>query len=105
MVTLTDQNFEEEIKKSDKPVLVDFWAQWCRPCFVFGQILEKLAGEFEEKIILAKVNVDEAPITAQKYGVEKIPTLVLFKDGKPVSGFIGASSELIIKKWLEENLY
>ena len=104
MITLTDENFEEEIRKADKPVLVDFWAQWCMPCSVLGPILEKLAEEYKEKMILAKVDLDAAPLTAQKYRIEQIPTVILFKEGKPISGFIGVRPEPIIKNWLEENL-
>lgn len=104
MLTLTDQNFEKEIQNAEKPVLVDFFAEWCSPCSVLGPILEKLVEEFKGKFIFAKVNLDGAPITAQKYGIEKIPYIILFKEGKPVSGFSGVRPELIIKEWLEENL-
>jgi len=104
MLILNDQNFEEKIIGSDKPVLVDFWAGWCHPCFVMNPILEKLAEEFKEKFILAKVNLEKSPIIAQKYGINIIPTVLLFKDGKPVQGFVGVQPEEMIKKWLEENL-
>jgi len=104
MLNLTDQNFEEEIQKADKPVLVDFWAEWCTPCLVLSPILEKLAEEYKDKFVLAKVNLDTAPLTAQKYGIEQIPTVILFKNGKPISGFIGVRPEPVIKNWLEQNL-
>ncbi len=100
-IILTDENFEEEIKKANKLILVDFWATWCSPCLVLSPILEKLAQDYEDKISLAKVNVDETPQTAQKFGINQIPTVVLFKDGKPVSGFIGARPEPIVKEWLD----
>ncbi len=104
MIELTDQNFEEEIQRIDKPVLVDFFADWCTPCFVFTPILEKLAQEFEGKFILTKVNLDSLPLTAQKFGVDRIPTIILFKGGKPVSGFSGIRPEPIVKEWLENML-
>ena len=104
MITLTDENFEKEITNAPKPILVDFWAQWCSPCLILGPILEKLSEEYQDKFILAKVNLDEAPLTAQKYRIEQIPTVILFKEGKPISGFIGVRPEPIIKNWLEQNL-
>lgn len=101
---LTDQNFEKEIKNADKPVLVDFFASWCTPCFVLAPILEKISQEFGGKFILTKVNLDKVPLTAQKFGIDRIPTVVLFKEGKPVSGFFGLRPEPLIREWLEENL-
>jgi len=103
MLTLTDQNFEQEIKNAEKPVLVDFYTLWCQPCFVLSPILEKLAEEFKNKFILAKVNLDTIPLTAQKYRIERIPTVILFKEGKPVSGFIGVRPEPEIREWLEKS--
>ena len=103
-ITLTDENFEKEISNSPKPVLVDFWAEWCAPCLTLGQILEKIAEEYKEKIILAKVNLDTAPLTAQKYKIDRIPFVIFFNKGKPLSGFIGLRPEPIIKEWLEEIL-
>jgi thioredoxin len=100
---ITDENFEKEINK-DKPVLVDFFATWCEPCSMLAPILERLAEHFKGKVILVKANIDSAPIAAQKFGVEKIPTVILFKNGKPVSGFVGLLSETAIKSWLENML-
>jgi thioredoxin len=102
MLELTDQNFDEVIKKNKKPILVDFWAQWCMPCFILGPILEKVAQEYEDKLILAKVNLDNAPQISQRYGIEQIPTVVFFKEGKPTSGFIGVRPEPAIKEFLNE---
>jgi len=102
--TLTDQNFEQKIKNAEKPVLVDFYTLWCQPCFILSPILEKLANEFEEKLILAKVNLDTVPLVSQKYGIEKIPAVIFFKEGKAVSGFVGFQSEETIREWLKQNL-
>ena len=99
--TTTDENFEKEIARTYKFVLVDFIATWCEPCSILAPILEKISDEFKEKIILVKVDVKEAPLTAQKFRVEKIPTMVLFKDGKPISGFTGMVPEQSIKNWME----
>jgi len=104
MLELTDQNFEREIQGADKSVLVDFWAEWCMPCLVLGPILEKLAEEYKEKLILAKVNLDEASLIAQKYKIEQIPTVIFFNKGEPISGFVGVRPEKFIEEWLEENL-
>ena len=99
--TLNDANFEKEVNVPGKFVLIDFFAVWCGPCTVLGPILEKAAEQFKEKLILMKANLDDLPLTAQKFGVEKIPTVVLLKDGKPVSGFVGLVPENSIKEWLE----
>lgn len=103
-IVLTDQNFDKEIQESDKPVLVDFWATWCAPCNILSPILEKLAQEYEDKLVLAKVNVDEAQLVAGRYGINQIPTVVLFSKGKPVSGFIGARPEPAVKELLDKML-
>lgn len=96
----TDQNFEQEVLKSDKPVLVDFWAAWCGPCQMMGPIIEELAGEMKEKHKIGKLNVDENRETAVKYGVMSIPTLIIFKDGKVVKQLVGVQA----KESLEEEL-
>ncbi len=101
---LNDENFEKEIATSDKFIMVDFFATWCEPCSILAPILEKIAEEFKEKIVLMKANIDDSPLTAQKFGVEKIPTVMLFKNGKPVSGFVGLVPENSIKEWLENIL-
>lgn len=104
MLNLTDENFEEELKKAEKPVLVDFFASWCNPCRILSPIFEKLAAEYKDKIIFAKANVDAAPLTSQKFSIDKIPALILFKEGKPRNGFSGPRTESMIQEWLEENL-
>ena len=103
-IILTDKNFEEEIKTADLPVVVDFFAVWCEPCTVLGPILEKVAKDLDGKIILGKVNVNDAPATSQKFQVDRIPMVALFDKGKMVSGFIGMKTEDFIKSWLKETL-
>jgi len=104
MLNLTDENFEQEIQAADKPMVVDFMASWCSPCFVLGPILEKLAEEYKDKFILAKVSLEAAPLIAQKYGIERIPMVILFNGGKPISGFIGARPEPIVRELLDKML-
>lgn len=97
--TFTDQNFSEEVLKSDRPVLVDFWAPWCGPCKMMAPVIEELAKETEGKIKVGKLNVDENPQTAEKYGVLSIPTLILFKKGevaKTITGF--TAKEEVLKE-------
>ena len=94
----TDNNFEGEVLKSDKPVLIDFWAPWCGPCKAIGPIVEELAGQLKDSIKVMKLNVDENQKTAINYGVRSIPTLILFKDGKVLDTIIG----LVPKERLED---
>lgn len=99
---LTDGNFEKEINATDKFVLVDFFAVWCDPCSMLTPILEKIEKENGGNFILAKVNVNSAPLTAQKFNIDAIPNVILFKNGKPISGFVGLKTESNIKEWLEK---
>jgi len=101
MINLTDENFDKEISNAQKPVLVDFWAVWCGPCSFLAPVLEKLSEEYKEKIIFAKVNIDDSPVISQKLGIDRIPNVVFFKDGKVLGGFVGAQPEEAIKKLLE----
>jgi thioredoxin 1 len=94
----TDNNFEGEVLKSDKPVLIDFWAPWCGPCKAIGPIVEELAGQLKDSIKVMKLNVDENQKTAINYGVRSIPTIILFKDGKVLDTIIG----LVPKERLED---
>lgn len=101
ILDLTDENFEKEISNSSKPVLVDFWMSGCGPCALLSPILEKLADDFKERIIFAKANLDSAVISAQKYEISVAPTVILFKEGKAVEGFVGARPEEWIRGWLD----
>jgi thioredoxin 1 len=84
-----DGNFAEEILKADKPALVDFWAPWCGPCKAIGPLVEALAGQYHDKLKVAKINIDDNPKTAASYGVRSIPTLLLFKEGKVFDTLVG----------------
>jgi thioredoxin 1 len=100
-ITLTDANFQTEVLDSDKPVLVDFWASWCAPCRMISPVIEELAEEYEEKVKVGKVNTeDNAKITGD-YGIISIPTLIIFKGGKPIDQIIGVVSKDVIKKKLD----
>lgn len=88
-IIITEENFENEVLNSDKPVLVDFWAQWCGPCRMLGPIIEEIANDYEGKVKVGKVNVDEQPNLASKYGIASIPTVIVFKNGKPEKTLVG----------------
>ena len=105
-IEVNDSNFEEKvIKQSEKvPVVVDFWSQRCMPCLILGPIIEKLAKEYAGKFVLAKMNVDEGFVIAQKYGVMSIPAIKMFKDGKVVDEFVGNLPEQSVRQWLDKNL-
>lgn len=95
-VTITDQNFNDEVTNSNIPVLIDFWAVWCGPCRAIAPVVEQLAGEYDGKIKIGKLDVDENPETAVKFGVRSIPTLLLFKNGQVVDTIIGAVQKQVI---------
>jgi thioredoxin 1 len=95
-IVITDKTFETTVLTSDKPVLVDFWATWCGPCQMQGPIVEEVAQAMEGKAVVGKVNVDENPQSAGSYGVMSIPTLIIFKGGKPVKQLIGVQSKDVL---------
>lgn len=103
-IEITDQNFEVEVLKSDKPVLVDFWAVWCGPCKMIAPIVEQLAAEYEGRLKVGKLDVDNNQQSAIKYGVRSIPTLLIFKDGKVVDTIIGAVPKPMIVNKIEHLL-
>lgn len=103
-VAVTDATFEEEIIKSDIPVVVDFWAEWCGPCKMIGPALEEIAKEMHGAIKIAKVNVDENPESPAVMGVRGIPALFLFKDGKAISSKIGAAPKAAIQSWIQDSI-
>ena len=99
--TVTDQSFPTEVLQSDKPVLVDFWAEWCGPCKMIGPALEELSDELGEQVTIAKINIDENPEAPGNYGVRGIPTMILFKAGVPAATKVGAAPKSQLKGWLE----
>jgi thioredoxin 1 len=102
--SVTDTTFEAEVLKSGQPVLVDFWAEWCGPCKMIGPILEELAGEMGGQVTIAKMNVDENPMTPSKYGIRGIPTMMLFKDGELKATKVGALPKAALQTWLKEQI-
>ena len=100
-VPVSDGSFDEDVLKSDKPVVVDFWAEWCGPCKMIAPALEEISSELGDKVTVAKVNIDDNPKTPAAYGVRGIPTLMLFKDGQVAAMKIGALPKGDLKAWIE----
>jgi thioredoxin 1 len=99
-IELTDSNFDQAIN-SEKPVLVDFWAEWCGPCKMIGPVVEELAGDYEGKAVIAKLNVDENPQVTARFGVRNIPTLLVFKNGQVVDKQVGAVPKSVLSQKLQ----
>lgn len=104
LIHVSDKNFEEEIIKSDKPALVDFWATWCGPCRAIGPLVEELAETYKERVKISKLNVDENPKIAADFGVRSIPTLMLFKDGKVMDTLVGVVSRERLEEFINQSL-
>ena len=101
---VSDANFEAEVLKATSPVVVDFWAEWCGPCKMIAPALEEIAGSLGSKVKIVKLNVDESPKTAAKYGVMSIPTLMVFKDGKEASRQVGAGPKQKLEQWITASM-
>jgi thioredoxin 1 len=97
---VTEQSFEEEVLNSDKPVIVDFWAEWCGPCHAVSPVLDRIVDERSGDLKLVKVNIDEQPELAQRFGVQSIPTIILFKEGEPAAAAIGAQPKSALERAL-----
>lgn len=103
-VTLTDRNFQREVIESQKPVLVDFWAPWCGPCQAMGPVIKEIAEEFQSRVVVAKVDVDNHPEIAARYGIQSIPTLLIFQNGEVVDQSVGTMPKKALAQKLEDQL-
>jgi len=101
---VTDQNFEIEVLKSEKPTVVDFWAEWCNPCKQLSPVLEEISEELKNDVVIAKHNIDNEPNVPTKYGIRGIPTMLLFKDGELKATKVGATTKSNIVEWIKENI-
>jgi len=101
---ISDASFHDDVIAADKPVLVDFWAEWCGPCKMIGPALEEISDELADKVTIAKINIDDHPDAPARYGVRGIPTMILFKNGNPAATKVGAAPKSALKGWLEGEL-
>ena len=104
IVHVTDDNFETEVLQSAQPVLVDYWAEWCGPCKMIAPVLDEIAGEYQGRVKIAKLNIDDNPNTPPRYGIRGIPTLMLFKDGEVEATKVGAVSKSQLTAFIDGNL-
>ncbi len=104
IVHVTDDSFENEVLKSNEPVLVDYWAEWCGPCKMIAPVLDDIAGEYKGKVKIAKLNIDDNPNTPPRYGIRGIPTLMLFKNGEVEATKVGAVSKSQLTAFIDSNL-
>ena len=104
IIHVSDESFDQEVLQSDKPVLIDYWAEWCGPCKMIAPVLEEVASEYSDKIRVAKLNIDDNPATPPKYGIRGIPTLMLFKNGEVEATKVGAVSKAQLTAFLDENI-
>ncbi len=104
VVHVSDTSFENEVLESNKPVLVDYWAEWCGPCKMIAPILDEVSSEYGDKVVIAKLDVDQNQSTSQKYGIRGVPTLMLFKDGNVVDTHVGALSKSQLTAFIDSNI-
>ena len=101
---ITDESFDSEVIKSNKPTVVDFWAEWCGPCKQIGPVLEEISDEMKDQVVISKHNIDQEPNTPTKYGIKGIPTMLLFKGGELKATKVGATTKSNIISWIKENI-
>ena len=103
-IDISDDNFDSEVLKSDKPVLIDFWAEWCGPCKVLGPVIDEVAEDYSDRVKFVKLNIDNNPSNTQKFGIRGIPTLLLFKNGEKIYTSVGVLSKSELASFLDKNL-
>ena len=103
-IDISDDNFDSEVLKSDKPVLIDFWAEWCGPCKVLGPVKDEVAEDYSDRVKFVKLNIDNNPSNTQKFGIRGIPTLLLFKNGEKIDTSVGVLSKSELASFLDKNL-
>ena len=104
IVHISDESFEEEVLQSERPVLIDYWAEWCGPCKMIAPVLDEIATEYSDRLKVVKLNIDDNPQTPPKYGIRGIPTLMVFKDGQVEATKVGAVSKAQLTAFLDDNL-